>query len=92
MPGCRSGETGPVKEGRDRERVVSLSAKCASPFDRLTVLSIAEGRTTSAEDQNSLSAVLVEGFVKMWVRELDAPRLEWQEELPGGLQAAVPSR
>jgi hypothetical protein len=89
MPGWHSGEICHVRQGRNRERVVGLSAKGVSPFDpsmdsgsravsrdRLTVLSIAEGRTTSAEDQNDLSAELVEGFVKMWVRELDAPRLE----------------
>lgn len=58
-----SGEMGLVKQGRDRERVVALSAKCVS-------------RATSAEDRHSLSAVSVEGFVKMWVRELNALRLE----------------
>ena len=76
MPRWHSGEMCHVRQGRNRERVVGLSAKGVSPFDRLTVLSIAEGRTTSAEDQNDLSADSVEGFVKIWVRELDAPRLE----------------
>jgi hypothetical protein len=47
----------------EREDGVSLCARYTSPFDRLTVLSVAEGRTTSDEEENRLSAVVVPAFV-----------------------------
>jgi hypothetical protein len=47
----------------EREDGVSLCARYTSPFDRLTVLSAAEGRTISDEEEHSVSAVEVPAFV-----------------------------